>query len=112
MSAQHTPGPWALDEDSNIMAHDGAVAVAVVMLADDYPCLDHDEDEAVEKVQVECEANARLMAAAPDMLTALVAMDRALDAIHDFMPLPFEHHRAWIAARAVIAKATGQDGAA
>jgi prepilin-type processing-associated H-X9-DG protein len=68
MSAQHTPGPWTVDKmpacdvpfrDVNILRADGhAAAVAIDA--------DINEDELV--------ANARLIAAAPDMLAALEAL--------------------------------------
>jgi hypothetical protein len=72
---EHTPGPWT-EQDGEIIAQ-GAV-IAVVYGADDYPCA----DEAVELRQLaaECKANARLIIAAPDLLTACEAVMRLVDA--------------------------------
>ena len=64
MSLKHTPGPWALgaessDETGQVIAADGSHIA-----------------------YVECDpvaANARLIAAAPDLLSALQALDFAQD---------------------------------
>jgi hypothetical protein len=60
-----TPGPWSVDEDGLISA--GGIAVASVYDADDFPCLDADDDEPVNDA---AHANACLIAAAPDLLDA------------------------------------------
>lgn len=59
-----TPGPWEQDfmDDYAIMAENGS-AIATVLTGADFPCLNDDEQLAVIP---ECEANARLIAAAPD----------------------------------------------
>ena len=58
MKAKHTPGPWLLDEtdDTIFVAHDGRI-VAQVELQNDSPL----------GIQTE-HADARLIAAAPDLL--------------------------------------------
>lgn len=90
MTTQHTPGPWVVDrshpdwvEGTTIWANDVVIAHAV---ADQHH---------------QTEANARLIAAAPDLLAALEACLRRLDA-HDDQSAP-----ECLAARAAIAKATG-----
>ncbi len=95
MSAQHTPGPWfvahlpdgqgswvACDPDGCGIHADGSyMAVCVSPIG---------------------EANARLIAAAPDLLAALEGLFRLLDAGSLYEPQAF-------AARAAIAKAKGGD---
>ena len=69
----HTPGPWTV-EDNAIMASVGA-HICTVSTSDDFPCLTESDDKTEAEVRsdcdIECEANARLIAAAPDLLTAL-----------------------------------------
>jgi hypothetical protein len=91
----HTPGPWVLDGDDIIertgflggvyVAHkdSGRVAEAFVN------CRVTTDDE--------CRANARLIAAAPDLLNAL----KTLASVAESRGIPAD------AARAAIAKATG-----
>jgi hypothetical protein len=87
----YTPGPWMKD-GSHIYAHDGEIIAQVRnpgRKASDYPL----------------EANRDLMAAAPDLLWALIDLCTSLDAINDpqWKGSPDE-----VAARAAIAKATGE----
>lgn len=96
MTTTHTPGPWNVDC--------GAIAMAGEIVCSTIP--------APESASVaERRANARLIAAAPDMLAALKAALEALDAsqpIHSRYPEPIARHReATKAAIAAIAKATG-----
>lgn len=92
-TVKHTPGPWHVDpkapeesffEDVSILRHDGlAVAVAV-----------HNGDV----LPPEPEANARLIAAAPDLLAV------AQKVVNNWGDL---HHKDLMQLRAAIAKATG-----
>lgn len=64
---KHTPGPWELDDGA--VTHQGA-AIARVYNEFDFPCLDPEDDSfqgAIDAMQ----ADARLIAAAPDMLELL-----------------------------------------
>jgi len=95
-AAKHTPGPWRLDAHNNVMHKDGLVA---------FPCISGGFPQ---------EANARLIAAAPELLEALqVLMEKCID------PKEFRYLKAGIgtrapkgkallAALAAIAKATGE----
>jgi len=65
----HTPGPWAVDDEIFVSGPDG-----VSIFGGSSP---HRDD-------VECMANARLAAAAPDMLKAL---EYARDAIYEAVML-------------------------
>jgi hypothetical protein len=99
--AKHTPGEWTSESpdefgDYNICPADGVLAVAAVV--------------SNLRPPAEVAANARLIAAAPDMLLSLVWLHGLLenwqaDSDEQF-PL------ALAAARAAIAKATGQSLAA
>lgn len=96
MSAKHTPGPWSLAESkvfmyqTLIMANGNSAPIATL-----YGSL------------TDCEngRNARLIAAAPDLLEALHAIVSSLSD-NDEEGL-IEHSEQIIAARAAIAKATG-----
>jgi len=69
MSAQHTPGPWAVEEpmDHELwIVEDGKEAYEWRVIAG---CPWPDEPRDIPRKQVE--ANARLIAAAPDLLAAL-----------------------------------------
>lgn len=72
MTTDHTPGPWTVEDDFTIMADVGA-HICTVNEPDDFPCLDQDEANQAH-VLAECQANARLIAAAPTMLAALTAV--------------------------------------
>lgn len=109
--AKHTPGPWhvasneelrrvrgALCDDRPIAVNKGSYVLAAVWGG---PTIVHNEDI--------CKANAHLIAAAPDLLAACVAMLRYLDDTSIAQPA-----RKWQAlhdstelARAAIAKYNG-----
>ena len=95
MSAKHTPGPWMPGCKSHgascrhpaIMSDDGQVAIA-----------------AWQGSEAATDANARLIAAAPELLKALQALTHSLDyadLLHDDQRKAFKH------ARDAIAKAGG-----
>ena len=104
---QHTPGPWHWDGD--VCSYDKE---------NEAPWLCSSEDNPILSGEIGCdtEANARLIAAAPDLLGALEALDKGWTedvpegpdgefrggfSIHD------EHKVIWKQARAAIAKAKG-----
>ncbi len=68
---KHTPGPWKVDLETGEIEAQGAV-LGTIYGADDYPCCEEDVSE-------ECRANARLIAAAPEMLDALKACLNMVD---------------------------------
>ena len=96
MSAQHTPGPWKLDgaantNDLDIIAPTGRITM-----------LDCEISEVSEDVLT---ANARLIAAAPELLAALRAAEEWAEHIEDDESrVPVDVR---LAMRAAIAKATG-----
>ena len=102
MSAKHTPGPWyCLPEYSN----GGEVHSAAGIICD--ASIGRNEREEYQKAhRAESEANARLIAAAPELLEALVACNELLAGFLSESQNGL--HRAAIEmARAAIAKAQG-----
>ena len=96
----HTPGPWILVLDNHpnhrsiyvrTDSHGGNIAKVVAT---------RDSSNDATWSQSRVEANARLIAAAPDLLAALERVT---------LQLAHEHtnDEAWVEARAAIAKATG-----
>lgn len=91
--AKHTPGPW----DYALHTVEGVQTFNAMVTRDDAPlCLVI--ADMVEGTPEEQNANARLMAAAPDLLAAL----KAVVAVADRRTVEFD------AARAAIAKAEGR----
>lgn len=69
----HTPGPWT-NEDFEITAEDGSV-ICSVNNVDDFPCIEEDNTEnGTKQLIAEFEANARLIADAPDSTLLLRAL--------------------------------------
>jgi hypothetical protein len=104
MSA-HTPGQWVAKHaedgcgDIGIVGGDGVVA----------ECF-NEIRKARENAKDECLANARLIAAAPDLLAALQELSTAADNLDPQAGVPIGYQRlldAVSAADAVILKATG-----
>jgi hypothetical protein len=100
MSAGFTPGPWAAELGRNgsfsIEAERGGIANGLLVLAsrNEHPLMAD-----------QMHANARLIAAAPELLEALKSLVHSLDEsdlIHD------DQRQAFNASKAAIAKATGQ----
>ena len=102
MSTKHTPGPWTIGQPSEYGTHNanhifaGGDGIAHV-----YGIAMHTTLEEAAKMSRSAEglANARLLAAAPDLLEALRAVLDCGSAIHE---------PAYMAGRAAIAKATGE----
>lgn len=92
MSAQHTPGPWTLTEKAVVASASTPIAHRVKWWS-------------IGQLEIEENANARLIAAAPDLLEALRALHAAC--VKDGWPVYGAHPAAMNAALAAIAKATG-----
>lgn len=101
----HTPGPWSVEKplefELSIVEADKPTHewkfIANVPIAPEF-----------EFPQATAEANARLIAAAPDLLAALKAMDESLCNGFDTQAARHAGRMALIAARAAIAKAEGR----
>ena len=105
MKTQHTPGPWTIhaDTDGWPLVMSGGVAGRIVANVNPQSC--PDESSAPEFVEMPCEANARLIAAAPELLDALQwLVDLMPDPELDSDPVQREQV---IKAKVAIAKATG-----
>ena len=107
MSAKHTPGPWAFSRSDNF-----GDARFYVAQQDGAPYTPNYSDVATliaetvsgERVSIQ-EANARLIAAAPELLEAL----RAVDVLFGHLARD-STQRIWLDnARAAIAKAEGRE---
>ena len=106
MKTAHTPGPWLTDRNS---VHAGQIATVHHCLGNDWVEIWTDkwtEEGALDEAAQE--ANARLIAAAPELLAALQAV------LHDINDLdmfesnePGRDEGPWLLATKAIAKATG-----
>ena len=97
MSQQHTPGPWTVDGQhydyyASFSVKAGGRGVCAI-------------SSNIKRPGAESAANARLIAAAPDLLAALQAMVDAYQQHFDVMPVAWQTYD--YIARAAIAKATG-----
>lgn len=109
-SSKHTPGPWIPYSEEGPRGKEFRHSVCRVPLTDG-GVIDWDRDdfehvcvcEAIGKTEAHAEANARLIAAAPELLTALRSMLASVDDIYIA-----ENPRTFDAARAAIAKAEGR----
>ena len=104
MSAKHTPGPWLTDRRK---AHTGQIATIHHCLNNDWIEIWTDKWAETGLGEGEQEANARLIAAAPELLDAL-------QCLVDLMPDPeldidAVQREQVIKAKAAIAKATNPD---
>jgi len=98
MSARHTPGPWVVSDDGLVTGRDGRVRFAGTPSIDIF-----DASEWPSELATEAQANARLIAAAPDLLAALKELyGHAYGAGIPSMRQPM------LNARAAIARAEGR----
>lgn len=106
---KHTPGPWR--ENGSVVTAQGSMALVVANVRCQLDPIVR--PDAAAKTFAERDANARLIAAAPELLEALKECARLLNVAFDFEGDVFrkEHNNsvdAICAARAAIAKATGK----
>ncbi len=101
--ATFTPGPWELHQE--IPGGSNSVRVCVPDATAERGCRAVAEAEILRMPRLEAEANARLIAAAPELLDAL----RAFCGDYESCPLQIpEIHAAYHHALGVIAKAEGR----
>jgi hypothetical protein len=98
-AAKHTPGPWEVED----ITSQGAMVYRRIKTSKDEPVGSVSAYKLSKKRDAEAEANARLIAAAPELLEALEMM------IADFGDYPASKRPclAFDLARAAIARATG-----
>lgn len=114
-SAAFTPGPWLVERSDD--GHDIRMASAIACgwdheshhLIEYHHGVEADQDDGGEQF-AEAEANARLIAAAPDLLEALIEAEDILDDLTgaDDLSDDSELHGTLRKVRAAIAKATGR----
>lgn len=97
----HTPGPWTVIRSK--MATDGAFDYAIG--TDGSPVIAEAFGRDAKGGWPNAEANARLIAAAPEMLAAL---QEAEGELYQVPPADAEQERVLAVVRAAIAKATGR----
>lgn len=104
-----TPGPWDIDAGFLVTrAHCGGVGIPILALFDP-----SGEAGFITGSPEECRANARLIAAAPDMIEALRGLlERHVQLVTcgDCGTWDVEEEPEVIVARAALSKALGQDG--
>ncbi len=108
--SKHTPGPWVLDTIPTSVGICHRIGPFPPRRPDDetvrHACLYADYPSAHNPADEELKANARLIAAAPDLLAALELVIREeAPAYHDCIDNG-EQECAWCIARAAIDKAT------
>ena len=107
--SRHTPGPWTYDSEFASYGYDirvdvenfeDRVWVATAMS-------DHDNEPRF-PLSGNVEANARLIAAAPELLAACEALLEEHDQTYDGGPIGLEYLAAIEAAQRAVRKATGE----
>ena len=97
----HTPGPWAIEKDSKDIVK--VRAYATVATCTTAGLWDSKRTQVISPE--ECMANARLIAAAPELLEALEACNEAMSYMSEYdIPINLPEK-----AKAAIAKARGQE---
>ena len=101
--AQHAPGPWA------VVPYGDGNSLVVHCTEDDRVCFM--ARPGIAGRMAEIRANARLIAAAPDLLAALRELDAMYRRIAPDDPdgLSPDLHPAWKACKAALAKAEGRE---
>jgi len=102
----HTPGPWHADRNN---VHAGQIATIHHCLGNDWVEVWTDTwcFEGTVLDEARQEANARLIAAAPELLNALILMVRTHDEPAESLLQEAKEQQWLVLARAAIAKATG-----
>lgn len=110
MNTPHTPGPWELCTDESPgetieIRHKGAL-IATIHGTNDFPCLPHDDEQEIARIDAEIQANALLILAAPDLLAVVNELVRDAEKAANPTARMFNYE----AALAAIAKATEPAG--
>jgi hypothetical protein len=101
--SKHTPGPWRVDESGKTVSSDAVTDIAILNMANPrYGWGGSDVSGASYRA-----ANARLIAAAPELLESLILMVRTHDEPAESMLQEMREQKWLEQARAAIAKATG-----
>lgn len=103
MGAKHTPGPWSVRPTATNFIIDASDGLRVTALS--WQPLSYRMPHAT---KAEAEANARLIASAPDLLEALILLEAEMVASGNAGSEDYGWPKAIVATRAAIAKATGE----
>ena len=101
IDTKHTPGPWRVFEHSWCDTSIGAPGTSNAICRLD---INHATEESQEADEAQMAANARLIAAAPELLEALQRLSAQCERLRMAWQLESDAEKT---ARAVIAKATG-----
>lgn len=102
---QHSPGPWTVETREHVHAIQDRNGQDLTY-QDTTPNENHGSITSRSRLKIETLANARLIAAAPELLDSLIWAIRELEETEDGLCPDFQ--AAITAARAAIAKATGE----
>lgn len=102
METKHTKGEWRI-RGNKIFIGDTYKSVATVHVIKNY------KDTTFEPMEdIESNANARLIAAAPDMIQFVIKMEKIFKELYNYGVLTSYQHVAWNEAKQIIEKATGE----
>ncbi len=104
----HSHGPWTVGEYSGIDSDSWFFGHTIFDSQGDFVC--HTSNTAVwGGTEKYCDANARLISAAPELLESLRSVLSATGGKIDYVSIHQAPLAVWDKARAAIAKATGED---
>ena len=106
--AKHTPGPWCTGSTNVPQPLYRGVIAIVEYNPDRFVSVWVDDDERAWRVHEQSEANARLIAAAPDMLEALEAIRFLLNEDRGYYVSASRLNELWEMVNKAIAKAKGE----
>ena len=101
MKTKHTPGPWkAVNGDNDLSGY--FIRILSISDAEIAPARAYGDNKE------QRQANARLIAAAPELLAALQLVENCNNYTSDGCPVSYELQAALTEVRAAIRKATGE----
>lgn len=101
--SSHTPGPWELHQNIH-----GVNSVRVCAASIERGCRPVAEAEILGMSRLEAEANARVIAAAPELLAAASRAVSVLGGLRDAGALPIDGEPVYLALVTAIANAEGR----
>lgn len=109
MGTLHTPGPWTAKHvgGSNFAVQEFEIRGSLSAGKCVYPIFNQRRGEVLGSTVFVSPQDARLIAAAPDLLAALKALFHEHDQTYDGEGMSIELFKAWEMTRAAIAKAEG-----
>ena len=109
MTEKHTPGPWRIDKLANVDCGYGRYSGAILS-KEDKPVVIFDPSESEYAIALDPHSpNARLIAAAPELLAVLQGLVKRIDMVNRGVAESVELISLTQAARALLARATGKE---